>query len=161
MWARYNADIDCFPRQIELLEVEQSDEQQKIIRENLVEHFEVEHQSVVIFQNVFLQKVALITSSFLKINTQHPANMNVKPGFDNLVLPALSFNVWEYFKLLLPFLSYYLSCGCQRNYNCKKNQRNCTDQPLFLGRTKKQQLEREKVEILKQRVVTDQPRFLR
>ena len=66
MWARYNADIDCFPRQIELLEVEQSDEQQKIIRENLVEHFEVEHQSVVIFQNVFLQKVALNNKFILK-----------------------------------------------------------------------------------------------
>ena len=45
------------------------------------------------------------------------------------------------------FVTYYLSCECQRNCNYKKNQRNCTDQPLFLGRTKKQQLVREKVEI--------------
>ena len=27
--------------------------------------------------------------------------MNVKPGFDNLVFPALSFIVWEFFNLLL------------------------------------------------------------
>ena len=42
---------------------------------------------------------------------------------------------------LLPFLR------LSKNCNCKKNQRNCTDQPLFLGRTKKQQLVHEKVEI--------------
>ena len=45
------------------------------------------------------------------------------------------------------FVTYYLSCDRQRNCNCKKNQRICTDQPLFLGRTKKQQLVHEKVEI--------------
>ena len=44
------------------------------------------------------------------------------------------------------FVTYYLSCDCQRNCNCKKNQRSRTDQPLFLGRRKKQQLVHEKVE---------------
>ena len=74
-----------------------------------------------------------------------------KSSFHKILYPQYPYSVPQKKKKteqkVVFFVTYYLSCDCQRNCNCKKNQRNCTDQPLFLGRTKKQQLVREKVEI--------------
>ena len=60
------------------------------------------HQSVVIFQNVvFLEELLSIAHSLLKTNAQHPANMNIKPGFDNFVFLTRSIYTWVKFVLLL------------------------------------------------------------
>ena len=74
-----------------------------------------------------------------------------KSSFHKILYPQYPYSVPQKKKKteqkVVFFVTYYLSCDCQRNCNCKKNQRNRTDQPLFLGRRKKQQLVREKVEI--------------
>ena len=70
--------------------------------ENFVEYFEVEHQSVVNFQNmVSLKKVTINIKFVVKNEYTAPANKKIKTGFNNFVFPALRFNILMKIVLLL------------------------------------------------------------
>ena len=60
----------------------------------MVEHFEVEHQSVLNLKNeVFLKKAAISCKYVVKNEYPKPANRYINRGFNNNVFRALRFNV--------------------------------------------------------------------